>query len=126
MQRVGGVTKARLAGACAAWIGVVALCAVPYWMLTWVALAQPHAGRGRPICPDGLCWAEAASPVGLFAVAAAISGALTLLVCGSILDNGIGRPSRWLVAAFPGAHLLAVFTLLAWSLGKLAEPINLF
>ena len=125
MRRIGGVTRGRLAGACAAWFTIAALCTVPYWMLRWVAVAQPHAQRGRPVCPDGLCWAEASTPIGLFAVAAVVSGSLTLLVCGSILDNGIGRPSRWLVALFPSAHVFVVAALLAWLLGSLAEPVYL-
>lgn len=125
MQRIGGVTRSRLVGACAAWLAIASLCAAPYWLLTFVAVAQPLSQRGRPICPEGLCWAEAATPVGLFVVAAVVSGSLTLLVCGSILDNGIGRPSRWVVACFPGAHVLVVLALLVGLLGRLAEPVYL-
>ncbi len=122
MQRVGGVTNGRFAGAIAAWIAIAIVCALPYAVLTFAAGAEGDDSVGRPLCPTGLRWAEAASPIGLFLLAAALTGSLTWFVCGSILHSGIGRPSKRLVALFPVTHVLVAMIPLGFVLVMLARP----
>ncbi len=123
MQRVGGVANGRFAGAIAAWIAIAIVCALPYAVLMFAAGVEGDDSVGRPLCPVGLCWAEAVSPIGLFLLAAALSGSLTWFVCGSILHNGNGRPSRRLVALFPVSHVLVAMIPLGYVLAMLARPL---
>lgn len=122
MQRVGGVTGGRFAGAIAAWIAIAIVSAFPYAVLMFAAGVEGDDSEGRPPCPTGLCWAEAASPIGLFLLAAALSGSLTWFVCGSILHNGNGRPAKRLVALFPVTHVLVTMIPLGYVLVMLARP----
>jgi hypothetical protein len=123
VQRIGGVTGGRLTGAIAAWFAIVIVCALPYAVLMFAAAVVDEQPEGRPLCPAGLCWVEAASPIGLFLVAVALTGSLTWFVCGSILHNGIGRPSRRLVALFPITHALVAMIPLGYVLVMLARSL---
>lgn len=123
MQRIGGVTRGRLSGAIAAWFAIVIVCALPYTVLMFAAAVEGEQAEGRPMCPAGLCWSEAVSHIGLFLITVAFTGSLTWFVCGSVLHNGIGRPSRRLVALFPIAHALVAMIPLGYVLVMLARPL---
>lgn len=107
----------------AAWFAIAFVCALPYAVLMFAAVVEGEPADGRPLCPAGLCWAEAASPVGLFLLAGALTGSLTWFVCGSLLHNRGGRPSRRLVAVFPIVHVLVAMIPLGYVLVMLARPL---
>ncbi len=124
MQRFGGVTGAPLTGAIVAWITVLIVRAPLYAMLMVAAMAEGETPSGRSLCPAGLCWPEAAASFGVFLMTALIGGSLTWFVCGAIPYNGIGRPSRRLVALFPIVHAVVAVIPLGYVLAMLARPFH--